>query len=152
MIDQNKQRIIYADILKITAIIAIIFLHSATPLVYEFNSIKLSWWWIANIFDSATRWGVPIFVMVSGMLLLNPKKKESIREFLSKRLNRVLIPLIFWGIVYTIWKYKNLIIEGQPLPIIRIIGSFYTGSVFYHLWFIYMILDFISSLQLLEYM
>lgn len=136
----NRQRMIYADILKIVAIIAIIILHSSGPLLYKFNSIKLSWWWIGNIIDSATRWGVPIFIMVSGMLLLDPKKDESIREFLSKRFNRVLIPFIFWGVGYTILSYYKLIIEFQPLPILNIIEKLLTGQVFYHLWFIYMIL------------
>ena len=131
--------IIYADILRIVAIVAVIILHSAGPLLYEFNSIKLSWWWIGNIFNSVTRWCVPIFVMISGLLLLNPSKDESIKYFISKRFNKVLIPFIFWGLIYTLLKYRAEIIENQTLPILKIIGNFVIGPM-NHLWFIYMLL------------
>lgn len=140
MMEQNEQRIVYADILRIAAIMAVIIIHSGAPLINQFNSIRLSWWWFGNLVESATRWAVPIFIMVSGMLLLNPKKDEPIKEFLSKRFMRVLIPFIFWGIVYTIWTYRRSIIEYQPLPVLKIIESFYTGTVYVHLWFVYTIL------------
>ena len=135
----KNNHIIYADVLRITAIVAVIILHSADPLVREFNSIQLSWWWIANIFDSATRWCVPVFIMISGLLLLNPSEDESIKDFMSKRFNKVLPPFIFWGLVYTIIKYRGEIIENQTLPILKIIENIVVGPMD-HLWFIYMLL------------
>lgn len=150
MMEKSKQRIIYVDILKIVAIMGVIILHSAAPLTYQLNSIKLSWWWISNFFESSMRWAVPIFVMVSGMLLLDPKKEESIKIFLIKRFNRVLIPFIFWGIVYTIWNYKYIIVSKQSLPILKIIESFITGPIYFHLWYIYIILGLYISTPIIR--
>lgn len=135
-----EQRVIYADILRIVAIIGVIIIHTAGPLRLQMNTIELSWWWISNIFNSATRWSVPIFVMVSGLVLLDPRKEESIKTFLSKRLTRVLIPFIFWGIFYTILMYRTNIIENQALPLLEIFESFITGSIYFHFWFVYMLL------------
>ncbi len=142
MDDESNHRIIYADILKIVAIVAVIIIHSSAPLVYTFYSVKLNWWWIGNVFDSAMRWGVPIFIMVSGMLLLNPNKEESPKTFFRKRFSRVLIPFVFWECVYIIWIYKHNIIKNEPLPLLKIIESFIGigGPIFYHLWFINLIL------------
>lgn len=136
---EKNDSIIYADMLRIIAIVAVIILHSAGPLLREFNSVELNWWLTALLFDSATRWCVPIFVMISGLLLLNPSKNESIKNFISKRFNKVLVPFIFWGFIYTILKYRAEIIENQTLPILKMVGNFVIGPM-NHLWFIYMLL------------
>jgi surface polysaccharide O-acyltransferase-like enzyme len=142
----DKDRILYIDILRIISILAVITIHVSSSF---FKNINVDWV-IANLYDSISRWSVPVMVMVSGLLLLDPQKEYPIKIFFKKRLNKVLIPLIFWGIVYTIWKYQTLIIAGQPLPIILILKSFIDGTIFYHLWFIYMIIGLYISTPILR--
>lgn len=60
----------YLDVLKILACVAVIMMHST---VFSTNSFMD--WCIARAFNIIGNFAVPIFVMVSGALLLNPEKK-----------------------------------------------------------------------------
>jgi surface polysaccharide O-acyltransferase-like enzyme len=142
----DKDRILYIDILRIISILAVITIHASTSF---FKNINVDWV-AANLYDSFSRWSVPVMVMISGLLLLDPQKEYPIKIFFKKRFNKILIPLIFWGIVYTIWKYKTGIIAWQPLPMGLILKSFIDGTVFYHLWFVYMIIGLYISTPILR--
>ena len=72
--DSLRGRYLYADILRVSAIVGVVFLHVAAQIIYQFNTVGRGWWWTANVIDSCTRWAVPIFIMLSGMLLLDPSK------------------------------------------------------------------------------
>lgn len=98
-----RNRSVYADILRVGALIGVVFLHSAAPPMYLFNSIDPSWWWIANIIDAGTRWSVPIFLMLSGMLLLDTKYDEPMSLFFKKRFNKVILPFLVWSVIYSFW-------------------------------------------------
>lgn len=41
--------------------------------------------------------------MISGFLLLDEGKEEPLGVFYSKRASRILIPLIFWSLSYSVW-------------------------------------------------
>lgn len=72
------KRILYLDILRIMAIIAVVMLHvSAQRFYVSFPSYE---WEIRMFFNSMVRWGVPIFVMISGALFLDPQKKISLAK------------------------------------------------------------------------
>ncbi|AIT27321.1 acyltransferase [Bordetella holmesii] len=43
---------------------------------------------------------VPLFVMISGVLLLDPEKFTTLGDFIKKRLSRIAVPLVFWHIAY----------------------------------------------------
>jgi len=66
-------RVIKYDVLRIVAAFAVVFLHCSSQRFYDtFPSTE---WEVRNIYDSFVRWCVPIFVMVSGALFLDAKKK-----------------------------------------------------------------------------
>lgn len=132
----NTNRVLFADILRCIAILSVVTLHVISPLLYFYNQISINYWWIGNIYDGLNRWCVPIFIMISGMFLLN-KNEESITIFLKKRFSKILIPLIFWSIMYYIWKIRTNI---QLFSLKNVITDFLQGQAYYHLWFAYMIL------------
>lgn len=86
----------YADRVRVYSSIAIVLLHVSALVVVSYRSISLCDWWAGNLLDSATRWGVPVFIMLSGLLLLDPLKVESAGDFFWKRAGRVLVPLLAW--------------------------------------------------------
>jgi surface polysaccharide O-acyltransferase-like enzyme len=52
-------------------------------------------WFTVNVYDVLGMVGVPLFVMLSGALLLNPNKaEEPLSVFYRKRLNRIALPFI----------------------------------------------------------
>ena len=91
----KKERIFYYDALRAFAIIAVIICHVDHffgPLTTPAQIIaKLTFHDIGDI-------GVPIFLMISGALLLN-REYPSLADFLKRRFTRIIYPFIFWIIL-----------------------------------------------------
>lgn len=102
--DTPSDRLLYADGIRAYAAVSVVVIHVAADLVEWFPCLTRSWWWIANVIDTFAGPAVPLFYMLSGMLLLDPAKKEPIRTFLMKRARRVLLPWLAWGIIYLCWR------------------------------------------------
>jgi surface polysaccharide O-acyltransferase-like enzyme len=95
-------------------------------------------WWSTTILLSIVVLGVPLFVMLSGALLLQPQKaNEPIRVFLKKRLSRIGIAFVFWSIVYFAWDY---FINHTSLSVNSVIQSLLNGGAYKQFWFIYLIM------------
>ena len=97
----NTSNTIWLDNLRMKATFMVVLLHVAAPGLYQFNKIPDSWWFICNVFDALVRACVPIFVMISGALILN--KDYDLKDFLQKRLLRVVIPFIAWTFIYMLF-------------------------------------------------
>ena len=122
-----NQRIIYYDLLRIVAIFFVVFRHVFS---IEFDKTPLSKaWCIANAYNSLVPRAVPIFVMISGALLLIPSKKITYREILTVRIPRLLIAYVFWTIVYyfVFWYQGEFSLRGLLLS-------------HFHLWFLPMLM------------
>lgn len=124
----------WSDQLRVLASIAVVFIHASAEVVVEANPNSIDWH-MGNLYDAISRWGVPAFVLVSGALLLDPSKDESPDVFFRKRINRILWPIIFWSVVYFIYRA----FWGSGLDLRLAIRSLMIGRPFAHLWYIYMI-------------
>lgn len=136
--------------MKCLAIVAIIILHVSAPLLYQMEIIGYYRWVIANIIDSACRWGVLIFLMLSGIFLLKQNHGESLWQYFAKRSKRIILPFVFWGIVYLIWS-KQII--SCPQNVIEWKNIFYVvvyGNIYYHFWFLYVLTAFYLLVPLLR--
>lgn len=138
----SNTKFLYADYVRVIATLAMILLHSAGDLLYTFDEKNWadSYWWTGNLYDSAVRWCVPVFVMLSGSLLLSPTKEESIGDFLSKRMLRVAIPFLFWSAVYLAYDFRGFIRDHKMPWWPDVWHQFLFKDVYFHLWFIPMIL------------
>ena len=91
----KKERIFYYDFLRAFAIIAVIICnvdHFFGPLVGTTQIVA------QMTFHDIGRIGVPIFLMISGALILN-RPYPDLTEFLKKRFTRIIYPFIFWIIL-----------------------------------------------------
>jgi len=126
----------WPDRLRNLATVMVIGIHVAAPIAHgeglDFNG---SWWWAGNFWNSLTRPAVPLFVMLSGYLLLG--KDYPLPDFLKKRFSRVVIPAVFWMLIYCFYNYMA---KGSPATLGEALKSIITGPVHYHLWFIYLII------------
>lgn len=122
---------------RIVAIFAVVMLHVAAYPVLNAELGSTSWW-IANVYDSALRWCVPVFVMISGALLLEPRT-EGLKTFYRKRATRVLLPLLFWSLFYVIWAKLKHGAYGHDPSDISIWERLSAGKPYFHLWFLYML-------------
>lgn len=122
---------------RIVAIFAVVMLHVAAYPVLN-AELGSQTWWVANVYDSALRWCVPIFVMISGALLLEPRP-EGLKTFYRKRASRVLLPLIFWSAFYLLWAKLKHSAYGHDPHDIAIWERLSAGKPYFHLWFLYML-------------
>ena len=91
-----------------------------------------------GIFNSFARICVPLFIMISGYLLLPMKTDYS--TFLKKRFTRVSFPFIAFCIFYDIYFYikGDIDLKTMFINIPKILVNY--GSELGHLWFMYMIM------------
>jgi len=119
------------------AIIMVVLLHTAAPAMLNFSSISTSSWWVTNILFSFAHQGVPLFIFISGLLLLDPQKTESTTTFFRKRMSKVLWPFLFWSAFYYFWR---LFYQDQSLTTSDAFALVVKGPMYYHLWFVYVII------------
>jgi surface polysaccharide O-acyltransferase-like enzyme len=140
---------LYIDLLRIVATFGVIILHTSASNWYS-TPVRSFNWQIMNLYDSLVRWTVPVFVMISGMLHLQPYNiKNDFREEkykIYRKILRIICAIIFWTIIYNtvfpLWRYlfkdRNLmsLLEAiKSLP-----GKVLFGPGWYHLWYLYMII------------
>jgi len=127
----------WADHVRAIATVSVIFLHVSAPLLYLYGKISHTYWWIGNIADGMVRFSVPLFVMLTGYLLI-PKADHFI-EFIKKRSSRILLPFLFWSIIYFGYKLIQLHYFAPHTMNSYLWNSLLKGT-FYHLWYIYMLI------------
>ncbi|WP_157938710.1 acyltransferase [Vibrio splendidus] len=132
----------WANNLKTFSVFAVVILHVTSGFIGGVDLSDPSYgnreWWAGNIYNSLTRWCVPLFVMISGYFLLN--KSEPLLIFLKKRLRKILIPLTFWSIFFTLWTLLRFTIKGQISEShMIIVNAWLSGKPYYHLWYLFMI-------------
>lgn len=141
----GSKRIFYLDFLKAFAIFLVAVSHvSSQTLLYAPIDIN---WLIANFYSVFAKISIPIFIMISGVLMLN--RNYNFTDFVGKRFPRILIPFIFWGAIYVIFSFAFGFVEGKvpdyssPLSILSFIGFMFLGQAGYltHFWFVWMILS-----------
>src|SRR5689334_22387571 len=132
-IGRNNEGIVQLDILRIAAIFAVIWLHVCADVVMKADA-SVSEWWAGNVADAASRWCVPMFVMLSGALLLRDGREElSPREFYVRRAARLSPALIFWTAFYL--GYRRL---RDHTGWMELLQDTVKGEPYFHLWFLYM--------------
>lgn len=125
----------WADRLRNVATLMVIAIHVSGPVAESLTTYNGSAWWVANLWDAMCRPAVPLFVMLSGFLLLS--KDYPLIPFLKRRFSRVLIPALFWMVIYLVY---NHIAKGDPATVAEAGKKLLLGPVHYHLWFIYLII------------
>lgn len=127
--------------LRVLATLSVVLLHAAANGSEKVNQIPMTDWWISNLINTFGRFAVPVFVMLSGYLLLG--KYDELGTFLSRRFGRVFIPFLVWSVVYLIWgNFYGYGFEVTGWEIGAIIKRILQGGIggSGQLWFVYMLL------------
>lgn len=141
--ERVTSRVSYLDYLRVIAAISVVVLHISARVVSSNSDFTTYYWWTGNIVDSAVRWSLPIFVMISGFLLLQPQRQYTIESFYKTRISKLLIPLVFWTLFYLILVVIQGHIENQPISTVQLIKRVLAGSPYFHMWYLYMLLSLI---------
>ncbi|MBI5444945.1 MAG: acyltransferase family protein [Deltaproteobacteria bacterium] len=133
----EEERPLWPDVLKIVSIYAVILIHSAAPFLVRRAELGPGAWWAGNLYDSASRWCIPLFFMLSGTFLLEKAGTMPLSAFLRGRVRRVLVPFVVWSLVYFLWRIR---IQGEELPLASFPLLLFTGPLYYHLWYLYVLI------------
>ena len=120
------------------AIMCVILLHSITPYLSVSAYYGSKAYFFNLIVNSITRTGVPLFLMISGALILNDELTNDIKSFYKKRLSKLLIPLLSWNILYFLFYVK---LGKNELSLKLFIELVLNNGTAYHLWYVYNLLS-----------
>lgn len=87
-----------ADVVRSFAILAVVGIHLVIPITPRPDFFGGTVWWAAFLLNCLFRVSVPLFVILSGYLVLG--KDTTIKENLKRIINRILIPLIAYYIIF----------------------------------------------------
>lgn len=115
-LSKQSSRIVWVDVLRFIAIFMVICIHCSDPFNVspEARSIPEFNFW-GSIYGSFLRPCVPLFVMITGLLLL--PVNMPIGSFYKKRLLRIAIPFLVWSVLYNLFPWITGIL-GLPPTII----------------------------------
>ena len=117
----SDNRIVWLDVIRCVAMIMVIGVHCIDHFYISptMRAIPEYTHWAA-IYGSLLRPSVPLFVMMTGLLLL-PVKKQPLGKFYKKRIYRVLFPFLIWSVLYSMFPWVTGVL-GLPK---EIIGDFF---------------------------
>lgn len=131
---KTEKRLLHYDILRIIAAFSVVMLHSSAQFWYELPVTDISWL-IANSYDALFRFGVPIFVMISGALFLNPERELNIKRLYTHNILRIVILYWVWSCIYGLYDAKGF--DTSVVSWKEYVKEMLGGR--YHLWFLTMI-------------
>jgi len=138
----QKKEIMWLDTLRVLATIGVLIIHVSSPLVNMTYGKQMDFWWIGNVTNSLVRFSVPAFLMLSGITLLG--RDYNLTQYFKRRIMRVLLPFLFWMLVYLIYRWLILPAASQPMSYESIgkwaVNLFLGEGISKHFWYIYMIL------------
>lgn len=116
------------DILRIVSIFSVVLIHT-TSKILDFSKFNIASHPFALFLNQISRFAVPLFFMISAFVLEhNYSQKFNYLIYLKKRFSRLLLPYLFWSLIYYYFIY--------PHNSDSIIKSLFIGSSSYQLYFI----------------
>ena len=130
----------FLDVLRVLATCAVVLMHvltgaidvTDTSIVPEYRSLLLS------VMDLVT-WCVPIFLLISGYLFLNPKRTLTYPVMIKKYCRRIALAILLFGVPYAA---SELVVTERTFRIMMIpeaLKMTLTGHTWSHMWYLYLI-------------
>lgn len=151
MTNIKEEHIAWIDVLRIVACFLVVVAHACDPFVAQvgLNGSEFVW---GVLIGSMVRSCVPLFVMITGVLLL--PTNMNMKDFYTRRAKRLFIPFVFWSLVLPILNYlyfatgiqtTNLGIDYDNYTISNTINKMYTFIFNFNqdttpLWYVYMLI------------
>lgn len=135
---QKPARVAYADLVRVIAILMVVLIHTASPI---FNTVPVTngEFAVSVLLDGIAHAGVPLFVMVSGVFLLDERREMSVR----RAIGHYALPLVglyfFWSILYAVANKVAipLLFEDAAVTseMLRAFGAAVLEGA-YHMWYL----------------
>jgi len=137
---EKRKRIYWVDALRVFANFLVLLTHVA--LRFDKSKLGSKDWYILSFYNSVSRPCVPLFVMISGILFLNPKKEVTCKTMFSKYILRIFKSYVFWTLYYNVFEeniFKYINKKGNFKITDEVITETITKSIasnHNHLWYL----------------
>lgn len=159
--NQKNQHIVWLDVVRFIAMFTVVCCHCTDPFNFypgtapNIGEIKL----LGAIYGSVLRPCVPLFVMITGALLLPVRGDAS--TFYKKRIPRVFYPFLIWSVLYNLFPWitgllglnPQIILDFFPYAGEEVMQQSFSVSLEYilmipfnfsilavHMWYIYLLI------------
>ena len=127
--------------MRVIACMAIVLLHTANvaEILYR-EQITLTQRAVSMGIVYEMMWAVPLFLMVSGALLLPGEKAITIRTSLTRYALRILIALVAFVFLFRLF---DMVMNGEAFSVQVLTDALYklfTGTSWSHLWYLYLLI------------
>ncbi|WED21756.1 acyltransferase family protein [Vibrio sp. JC009] len=146
-----SKRVFFFDTLRCVAAVTVIAIHALGPYRHLFGDIPFSEWASAVTVNSISRWAVPVFIMITGALMLSDKRPFDLRYYMKRRLAKVLIPFVVWSLFYAYlsgWSAQGY--NGEQS--VQVLAEGYQHATYYHLGFFYYFIPLYFLIPFFQYM
>ena len=140
----------YLDVCRILAILCVVLVHLvAYP--WQITPLDSEDWPILNFYAGASRWCVPLFVMVSGALFIAPEKELTLGRLYSRYIPRFITTLLFWSTLFYLIQHYNVrsLSDFMNIDKREFVLNVMRGHPWHH-WFIFMITGIFLTLPILK--
>lgn len=143
----NQGKKVYIEMIRIVAVVFIIFNHTDGTQYYQTTSSIVTWLY-SMTGTILCRTGVPLFFMISGALLL--EKKENVKQLFHQRIRRIVVVLFVISLFY----YSLDIVRYgmERASIADFTEKFLTNGIRESLWFLYAYLGMLMVLPFFQKM
>lgn len=142
----NSDKILYLDVLRAWACISVVVIHVSA--YYTQAEVTGMDYLIGNVFNSIARAAVPLFVMISGALMLD-ESYNCTKEKLKRMIKNRLLFFIIWSLLYAVvFQVLAPQLKGDEVSLEAFLQSLMSGH--HHLWFIPMLIGLYLILPLLR--
>lgn len=138
----SKKRYLSYDIIRIVALLMIVMVHVSAYIVIFFPDTGNIEWAVGNFFNGISRAGVPMFILLSGALLLDEDKAVDSGKFYKKNLLTMILLTVGWMTAYGLFYAVFLpLMEGKAVHMENFWGFIlrFQGSEYPHLWYMLMV-------------
>lgn len=129
-------RINYINSLRLLATLSVIWLHTSAGLldIREIACDNVKFWLSCHKY--CMQFGVPVFVMISGALFLNPAKEIGFPLMLRKYVKRIGLALLIFGLPMCLVETHF----SKSGGVINSVIHFVQGKSWAHMWYLYMLI------------
>ena len=141
-------RTFWIDLIRVVGALLVVAIHVCGRVAggYAVEGVDAATLGLAGLIsqcinNASSAVAVPLFVMVSGALLLG--RSDTMGTFYRKRFGKILLPFLAWSAIFILclWLAGGKLKDGTPITLVSSIGAVLSGGVSGHFWFLYMLVS-----------
>lgn len=133
----TREELAWISWLRVVAIAGVVTIHTAAATT-AIEDARDQWrGLLAIVLDIGAVFTVPVFVMISGALLLDPARYRGARDFLRRRAWRLVPAILVWHLFYLGFRYWY---KDETFTWNQVVNEFLNGRTYTALYFFWIVL------------